>query len=116
MLKNILKEKQDTKSTTESSPLDGSSPSDGSQQSKRGGNSKFVVGATVAGLCFLAFASTRYKVCRPDEYLVKTGIGIGDMQISRKSFVWPGQIGTFVKVNPQTLTVGVVKFENDDTL
>ena len=32
-----------------------------------------------------------YKVCRPSQILVKTGLGIKRMEISNSNFVWPFQ-------------------------
>jgi len=40
---------------------------------------------------FTAFALSRYRVSSPSQYLVKTGIGIKDMSISKTAYVWPFQ-------------------------
>ncbi|GAQ92516.1 hypothetical protein KFL_010370020 [Klebsormidium nitens] len=50
---------------------------------------KIAVGAAVGGLAF--FALFRYHVCTPSQYLVKTGLGIPDMAIARKTMQWPWQ-------------------------
>ena len=50
-----------------------------------------VVGLSTAVILFL---NTRYKVSKPDQYLVRTGLGISDMSISRKAIVWPFQSRT----------------------
>lgn len=50
---------------------------------------KIAVGAAVGGLAW--FALFRYHVCTPSEYLVKTGLGISDMAIERKTMQWPWQ-------------------------
>ncbi|KAG2386831.1 hypothetical protein C9374_001866 [Naegleria lovaniensis] len=56
------------------------------------------------GLAILGFAITRYKVCAPNEYLVRTGLGIKNIVVSKKGVIWPGQKGTFVSINPKTFT------------
>ena len=43
-----------------------------------------VVGAAV-------FLATRYKVSKPEQFLVRTGLGIRDMSISRTGIVFPFQ-------------------------
>ena len=35
--------------------------------------------------------STFYKVCKPSQILVRTGLGIKQMAISQSGFVWPFQ-------------------------
>ena len=48
------------------------------------GGAALVIGA---GL----FLATRYKVSKPEQFLVRTGLGIKDMSISRTGIVWPFQ-------------------------
>lgn len=43
-----------------------------------------------------------YKVCNPDEYLVKTGLFIDDMIIGKKTWQFIGQNVTKIKLNPLT--------------
>jgi flotillin len=51
-----------------------------------------------------AIAALRYRVCAPNEYLVKTGVGITDMAISKKTVVWPFQSAKIVSMNPHSYT------------
>jgi len=45
---------------------------------------------------------TRFRVSSPDEYLVRTGLGIKNLQLSKSCFVWPFQKVTRVNLNPRT--------------
>lgn len=45
----------------------------------------------------------RYRVSKPNQFLVKTGIGISDVIISKKSFQWPFQTYQFIDMSPMTL-------------
>ena len=60
-------------------------------------NSSFVLlGVGVVALVgFAGFAATRYRISKPEEYLVRTGLGIEDMIVARKGFVWPFQQCTY---------------------
>lgn len=49
-----------------------------------------------------AYASTIYKVAGPDEYLVRTGIFIDDIDISKKAFHLPYQTLTRLNISPKT--------------
>lgn len=44
----------------------------------------------------------RYKVCQPNEFLVKTGLLIPNMHVGRKTFQYPFQRVTTVCMNPNT--------------
>src|SRR5581483_9414956 len=54
--------------------------------------------AASAGL--IAFTVNRYKVSKPDEYLVRTGLGITDIKISKQGWQFPFQLYKFVKMQP----------------
>jgi len=43
----------------------------------------------------------RYKVSKPDEYLVKTGLGIKDIKISKTGFLFPFQKYKFINMAPK---------------
>lgn len=47
-----------------------------------------------------AFAVVRYRVSNPDEYLVRTGLFISDMVVSKQGFQWPFQTYRFIKMQP----------------
>ena len=59
-----------------------------------------MVGVTLLG-AGVAIAS-RYRVCQPNQYLVKTGLGIKNMSVSRKAIQWPFQKAQFVDMNPKS--------------
>ena len=46
-----------------------------------------VGGALLAG----GFLMSRYRVCSASQYMVRTGLGIKDMAVSRKGITWPFQ-------------------------
>lgn len=55
----------------------------------------FVLGAS-------GFLAYRYKVCRPDQFLVRTGVGIKDMSVTKKAIQWPFQKASFIDMAPMT--------------
>ncbi len=67
---------------------------------------KIVGGLTAVGVVFggglLAFGAYRFKVCKPEQVLIRTGLGIPIMSIGRKGMQWPFQQATMVNMNPRT--------------
>jgi len=65
---------------------------------------KYVLGAIplVATAGMAAFAILRYKTSRSNEWLVRTGIGIRDMEISKKFIQWPFQNIQRINMTPQS--------------
>jgi len=63
-----------------------------------------VVGGTgfVMTTLGLGWLSTRYKVAGPNEYIVKTGIFIDDLEISKKTFWLPYQTFGIIMLEPST--------------
>jgi flotillin len=62
----------------------------------------FTTGA-IAGVAVLSvgsFVNTRYRISKPDEYLVRTGLFIKDMVVSKQGFQWPFQTYRFIKMQP----------------
>lgn len=53
------------------------------------GTAGTIVACVVGGA--ILFLNARYKVSKPDQYIVRTGLGISDMSVSRKAIVWPFQ-------------------------
>jgi flotillin len=45
--------------------------------------------------------ATSYEVSEPNEYIVKTGIGIKDVQVTKACMKWPLQIAARIDVSPQ---------------
>ncbi|QKF94097.1 flotillin domain-containing protein [Fadolivirus algeromassiliense] len=48
----------------------------------------------------VAFTMNRYRISKPDEYLVRTGLGIRDMTVSKQGYQWPFQTYQFIKMHP----------------
>jgi len=71
----------------------------------RGLHDVALVGMIATGAPFVAaaaFVSARYKVCNPHEILVRTGLGIPDLQVSKKGMQWPFQESAKIDMAPQT--------------
>jgi len=68
-----------------------------------------VVGGIAAGTAGLltGFLLLRYRVCDPNQVLVRTGLGVKDMQWLRKGFHFPFQHMTRVDLNPRKINVTV---------
>jgi flotillin len=58
----------------------------------------------LAGAGLLAFAASRYKTSKSNQWLVRTGIAVTDMEISKKFVHWPFQ-------NIQTIDMTPVSFK-----
>jgi len=65
------------------------------------------VSVVLAGAALLSFAGTRYKTSRSHEWLVRTGLGINDMQIAKKFVHWPFQNIQRVNLTPSSFKFGV---------
>ncbi|EFC37272.1 predicted protein [Naegleria gruberi] len=65
---------------------------------------KKTITTVLLGAAALALAVSRYKICQPNQYLVRTGIGITNMSVSKKAVVWPLQKHVYVNMNPKTYT------------
>jgi flotillin len=50
------------------------------------------------------FVYHRYHIARPDQYLVRTGLGINDVKISKQGLQWPFQKAIFVHMSPANHT------------
>ena len=60
----------------------------------------FAIGAIGA----LAFVGLRYKVCRPEQVMIRTGLGIKEMSISKKGIQWPLQKVFMIDMMPKTFS------------
>jgi len=60
------------------------------------------IAATTLGLGVLA--GMRYKVSKPNEYLVRTGLGIEDISIDKQGVLWPFQKYKFINMQPTNYT------------
>jgi len=66
------------------------------------------MGLAVGGISTFVGAAgallARYRVCKPNQYLIRTGLGIKTMLVTRKGFQWPFQEAFFVDMNPRTFS------------
>lgn len=60
---------------------------------------KGVIGSLVASGIFLL---SRFKICKSNQYLVRTGLGIKDILVSKKGVQWPFQEAAMIDMNPTT--------------
>ena len=58
-------------------------------------------GAVVVGGT-LGFLGMRYRVCNPEQVMIRTGFGIKDMTVSKKGIQWPFQKHFMVSMVPKT--------------
>lgn len=63
---------------------------------------KIKLATFTAGAGFLALAAYRYKVCRPEQMMVRTGFGIKNISVSKKGMHWPFQRYNMVSLAPHT--------------
>ena len=54
----------------------------------------------VVTLIGAGIAANRYKISNPDQYLVRTGLFIKDVNVSKQGFQWPFQTYRFVNMQP----------------
>ena len=59
-----------------------------------------LVGATVIGGGMLAFLASRYRTSLSNEWLVRTGFMVKDIQIGKKFIHWPYQNIDILRINP----------------
>lgn len=52
---------------------------------------KIAFGLSLVSIGVIGFAFTRYKTSRSNEWLVRTGLGVKDIQIGKKFIQWPFQ-------------------------
>ena len=61
-------------------------------------------GLAIGTVGALAFVGLRYKVCRPEQVMIRTGLGIKEMLISKKGVQWPLQKVFMVDMMPKTFS------------
>lgn len=64
-----------------------------------------IAGGVVA--CGLGALALRYKVAGPSQYVIRTGMGIKDISITKKAFVWPFQKHSIMDISPSTFPIEV---------
>jgi len=50
----------------------------------------------------LGIMATRFHVCKPEQIMVRTGMGIKNLKISKKGFQWPFQNVSMISMTPTT--------------
>jgi flotillin len=74
-----------------------------SDENKKSSTIKATIVATaVTGIGITAWLLSRFKVCKPNQQLIKTGLGIKDIIVSKKSIIYPFQKYQFIDMNPMT--------------
>lgn len=73
--------------------------------------SMVTVGGSVGGL--ILFAMHRYRISKPNEYLVRTGLGIKDILVSKQGFQFPFQTYAFISMNPETYAFDLHGMSNE---
>lgn len=58
--------------------------------------------ATLGGLVY--FTLERYRVSQADQYLIRTGLGIHDISVSKQGYQWPFQSYRFINLHPTNYT------------
>ncbi len=64
---------------------------------------KVTAGLLFGGLALGSFLYSRYEIAQTNQQLIKTGLGIPDMIVSKKSIIWPFQTFQRISLNPKTL-------------
>jgi hypothetical protein len=59
-------------------------------------------GSIIGGIA--TFCLARYKVSKSNQYLVRTGLGINDVLITKKGIQWPFQKFNFIDLTPRTIS------------
>ena len=65
------------------------------------------------GVSLLGFAACRYKVCSPNQYMIKTGLGIPDMKVAKRGVVWPFQKYQIIDFNPRNYSFDLHHISRD---
>jgi len=47
--------------------------------------------SSIVVMSALGIMATRFHVCKPEQIMVRTGMGIKNLKISKKGFQWPFQ-------------------------
>lgn len=77
-----------------------------SDSGNNGGGSSdlpYVIAALGVVIGCAGFIYSRFKICRPEEYMIRTGLGIADMDISKKAIIWPFQTCNIIFNNLPTI-------------
>jgi flotillin len=73
-----------------------------------------IKGAIAIGtISSIAFIGLRYKICRPEQIMIKTGLGIKEMFICKKGIRWPLQDTFMVNMTPKTFSFNLHNMSNE---
>ena len=62
-----------------------------------------IIGLAAAALVGLtAFTLTRYRTSLSNQWLVRTGMGVNDIQIGKRFFQWPFQNIQYIDLSPES--------------
>ena len=67
----------------------------------------------VGSASLVGFACYRYKVSNPNQYLVRTGLGITDIKISKQGFQFPFQRCKFISMGPRDYIFDLYAMSNE---
>lgn len=84
-------------------------------QDKQKEQSRFIIHPAIlcggvvclSSLAVAGYAFAFYKICRPTEYIIRTGLGIKTFQIKRSCVRWPLQKITRIDMSPFGVTVNI---------
>lgn len=65
------------------------------------------IGGISLGIALVGFSLMRYKTSRSNEWLVRTGLGIKDIQIGKKFIQWPFQNIDYINMAPNSFKFSV---------
>jgi len=66
---------------------------------------KIALGLTALGM--VGWAASRFKVAGPSQYVVRTGLGIKDISVTKKAVQWPFQTVRYISLEPVTFPIEV---------
>lgn len=66
-----------------------------------------LIATGLVGLGIVGFALTRYKTSKSNEWLVRTGLGITDIQIGKKYVQWPFQNIDYINMAPSSFKFSI---------
>ena len=73
----------------------------------------FIVGGVIATGALAAFTMSRYKIAKPSEMLIRTGMGINDIKITKQGWLWPFQLYEFISLEPKNYSVELIAMSSE---
>lgn len=72
-----------------------------------------ICGLSILSVPMIYFTCSRYKVSNPNEYLVRTGLMINDMKITKSGLQWPFQTADFISLEPNNYSFNLHAMSNE---